>query len=115
LYAFCATLEGGGGLQGDDVRPLVHEVMDVFWCHPTQAEALAWGAYPYDSDPAGTAVRPLARSFPAEERPTRGDRAWLAGSLALSTPDARAAYLRHAPEHELAGAPETDLCMRAFY
>jgi hypothetical protein len=111
LYAFCAALEGDGGLQGGDVRPLVHEVTDAFWCHPTQAEALAWGAYPYDSDPAGTAVRPLARPFPAEERPTRGDRAWLAGSLALSTPDARAAYLRHAPEDELAGAPETDLCL----
>src|ERR1035441_2117575 len=64
LYAFCAALEGDGGLNGNDVRPLVHEVMDAFWCHPTQAEALAWGAYPYDSDPAGTAVRPLARPFP---------------------------------------------------
>jgi|SRR5271157_1839200 len=34
----------------------------------------------------------------------------LAGSVALSTPEARAAYLRNAPEHELAGAPATDLC-----
>jgi hypothetical protein len=114
LYAFCAALVGDGGLNGNDVRPLVHEVMDAFWCHPTQAEALAWGAYPYDSDPAGTAVRPLARPLPAETRPARGDRAWLAGSLALSTPEARTAYLRHAPEDELAGAPETDLCSRAF-
>ena len=51
---------------------------------------------------AGPAVRRMGRV-------TRGDRAWLAGSLALSTPDGQAAYLRHAPEHELAGAPETDL------
>jgi hypothetical protein len=79
-----------------------------------QAEALAWGGYPYDSAPAGTAIRPLARPFPAEDRPVRGDRAWLAGSLALSAPDARKAYLRHAPEHELAGAPETDLRFRDF-
>jgi hypothetical protein len=115
LYTFCAVLDGEGGLIGDDVRPLVHQVMDAFWCHPTQAESLAWGAYPYDSDPAGTAIRPLARPFAAEARPTRGDRAWLAGSLALSTPDARAAYLRHAPARELAGAPETDLWIRTIY
>jgi len=82
--------------------------MDAFWCHPSVAEACAWGAYPYDSDPAGTAIRPLARPFPAQSRITCGDRAWLAGSLILSTPKAQAAYLRHAPEHELAGAPETD-------
>ena len=63
LYAFCAALEADGGLPGDDVRPLVHQVLDAFWCHPTPAEARAWGTYPYDSDPAGTAVRPLARPF----------------------------------------------------
>jgi hypothetical protein len=112
LYAFCAALEGDGSLPGDDVRPLMHQVMDAFWCHPNPAEALAWGAYPYDSDPAGTAIRPLARPFAAHGRVTRGDRAWLAGSLALSTPEARAAYLRDAPEQELAGAPATDLYER---
>ena len=96
-------------LPDDDVRPLVHQVMDAFWCHPSLAEARAWGTYPYDSDPAGTAVRPLARPFAAEGQITRGDRAWLAGSLALSTPEARVAYIDQAPEHELAGAPETDL------
>jgi hypothetical protein len=85
LYAFCAALEMDRVLPADDVRPLVHEVMDAFWCHPSLAEARAWGAYPYDSDPAGTAVRPLARPFDSEGRVTRGDRAWLAGSLALST------------------------------
>ena len=111
LYAFCAALNADGGLPGDDVRPLVHQVMDAFWCHPTPAEARAWGTYPYDSDPAGTAARPLARPFTSQDRPTRGDRAWLAGSLALSTPEARAAFLRYAPADELAGAPETDLCI----
>jgi hypothetical protein len=73
------------------------------------AEARAWGTYPYDSDPAGTAVRPLARPFTSQDRLTRGDRAWLAGSLALSTPETRAAFLHHAVANELAGAPETDL------
>ncbi len=112
LYAFCAALEMDRRLPDDDVRPLVHQVMDAFWCHPSLAEARAWGAYPYDSDPAGTAAWPLARPFAAEGRVTRGDRAWLAGSLALSTPEARIAYLDQAPEHELAGAPETDLSIR---
>lgn len=107
LHAFSAALDPGGGLPPGDLRPLVHQVLDAFWCHPTRAEALAWGTYPYDSDPAGSAARPLARPFAADQL-TRGDRAWLAGSLAMSTPSARAAYLRHAPAHEVAGAPETD-------
>jgi hypothetical protein len=112
LYAFCAALEMDRRLPDDDVRPMVHTVLDAFWCHPSPAEARAWGAYPYDSDPAGTAVRPLARPFDAKGRIGRGDRAWLAGSLALSTPEARAAYLGQDPEHELAGAPETDQSIR---
>ena len=107
LYAFCAALDTSRARPGDDVRPMVHQILDAFWCHPTQAEALAWGAYPYDSDPAGTAVCPLARPFTIQDH-TGSDRAWIAGSLALSTPDARTAYLRHAPEHGRTGAPETD-------
>ena len=106
LYAFTAAL-GSGDLPSADVRPLVHQVLDAFWCHPTRAEADAWGGYPYDSDPSGTAARPLARPFTATDH-ARGDRAWLEGSLALSTPSARDWYLRHAPRHELAGAPEVD-------
>jgi hypothetical protein len=109
LYAFSTALSPGNGLPPGDVRPLVHHVQDAFWCHPTQAEASAWGTYPYDSDPAGTAIRPLARPFTAEDHEIRGDRAWLAGSLTMSDPGSRAAYLRSAPEHDLVGAPETDL------
>ena len=30
LYAFCAELEAGGGLQAADVRSLVHQVMEAF-------------------------------------------------------------------------------------
>jgi hypothetical protein len=106
LYAFCAALDTG--LSDHDVRPLIHQLMDAFWCHPTLAEARAWGGYPYDSDPAGTAVRPLARPFTDLDHSTRGDRAWLAGSLDLSTPEVRTAYLRQAPARERTGAPETD-------
>jgi hypothetical protein len=51
-------------------------------------------------------------SVVAAGRTAGGDRAWLAGSLALSTPRARAAYLNHAPERELAGSPETRLRIR---
>jgi hypothetical protein len=108
LYAFTEALATDGPLPHGDPRPLVHQVLDAFWCHPTRAEALAWGSYPYDTDPAGTAARPLARAFTTTDH-ARGDRAWLAGSLVLSDPAAQAAYLRSAPEAELAGAPETDL------
>jgi hypothetical protein len=107
LYEFTEALAAEGGLPPGDPCPLVHQVLDAFWCHPTRSEALAWGSYPYDSDPAGTAIRPLARPFTTTDQ-ARGDRAWLAGSLALSAPDAGDGYLRAAPEHELVGAPETD-------
>jgi hypothetical protein len=107
LYAFVAALNPARGLPVDELRPLVHQLLEAFWCHPTHNEALTWGSYPFDSDPAGTAARALARPFRAADL-TRGDRAWLAGSLAVSTPSARDRYLRSAPEHELAGAPETD-------
>jgi len=46
LYEFCAALDFHRGLPGDDVRPLVHQVMDALWCHPTRAEAVAWGHIP---------------------------------------------------------------------
>ncbi len=87
------------------LAPMLGAGLDLEYVYSSR---LTWGAYPYDSDPAGTAVRPLARPFTGQDRAARGDRAWLAGSLALSAPEARAAYLRHAPEHEVAGAPETD-------
>lgn len=108
LYAFVNALEVGQEVSSGDVRPIVHQALDAFWCHPMPAEAVAWGSYPYDSDPAGTAIRPLARPFTATDY-TRGDRAWLAGSLVLSAPGARDRYLSSAPEDELVGAPETDL------
>jgi hypothetical protein len=107
LYAFTTALGPARELTLGDLRPVVHQVLDAFWCRPTRPEALTWGSYPYDSDPAGTAIRPLARPFtPADH--ARGDRAWLAGSLALSIPSARERYLSSAPEDEIAGAPETD-------
>jgi hypothetical protein len=107
LLAFAAALGPPEGIARGDLRPVIHQVLDAFWCRPTRAEALAWGSYPYDSDPAGSAVRPLARPFTAADH-TRGDRAWLAGSLALSNVADRERYLASAPESELAGAPETD-------
>jgi hypothetical protein len=83
--------------------------MDAFWCHPTTTEASTWGGYPYDSDPAGTGARPLGRPFILSEgRAVREDRAWLAGSLAMSEAQVRAAYLNSAPQAELSGAPATD-------
>jgi hypothetical protein len=112
VFAFCAALTGPSAAiarPDEDIRPLVHHVMDAFWCHPTGMEAATWGGYPYDSDPAGTAVRPLGRPFTVTGgQAAREDRAWLAGSLVMSKPDARAAYLDRAPQAELTGAPATD-------
>jgi hypothetical protein len=103
LYAFCEALDSE--LNGD-VRDLVHALMDAFWSHPAHAEAQAWGSYPYDSDPAGTAVRPLASPF--TESFERGDRAWVAGSLQL-TPDAIRETLALDPSRlAWSGAPATD-------
>ena len=65
-------------------------LLEAFWLHPTPEEAQAWGSYPYDSDPTGTATRRLAVPFELPHRPDdrfgdiRGERAWVAGSLALS-------------------------------
>jgi hypothetical protein len=109
LYAFCDALDGG--LEGD-VRPLVHEVMDAFWCHPSREEAEAWGNYPYDSDPSGAAARGLARAFELDPDGdagwSRGDRAWLAGSLALTLPTIRTELTSVASGPEWAGVPATD-------
>jgi hypothetical protein len=110
LYAFCDALDGN---HDGDVRPLVHEVMDAFWCHPTLEEAEAWGSYPYDSDPSGTAARKLAQAFTSAQDGhadwSRGDRAWLAGSLALSLPTVRTELMRTVEsDPDWAGAPATD-------
>ncbi|WP_249643769.1 hypothetical protein [Nocardia sputi] len=91
----------------DDLRPLIHQIMVAFWRHPTRQEATTWGKYPYDSDPTGTAARPLARPLDPDN-PIRGDRAWLCGTLALSTPEVHSQYLKSARDDNLHGAPETD-------
>ncbi|WP_227999087.1 hypothetical protein [Nocardia australiensis] len=91
----------------DNLRPLIHQLMNTFWRHPTTPEANAWGRYPYDSDPAGTAVRPLARPLDPDN-PTRGDRAWLSGALALSNPETRHRYLESAEAGENHGDPASD-------
>jgi hypothetical protein len=113
IYRVSDALDGD--LEGD-VRPLVHAVMDAFWCHPTREEAEAWGSYPYDSDPAGTAARRLARPFSLDPARigdnsvglARGDRAWLAGSLALSSPAVRTAFASADARPDWSGAPAAD-------
>lgn len=113
LYRVCDALQDD--LEGD-VRPLVHEVMDAFWCRPTREEAEAWGSYPYDSDPAGTAARRLARPFNFDAARSednaaplaRGDRAWLAGSLALSGPAIKTVLAAKQMDPSWSGAPATD-------
>jgi len=109
LYAVCENLISAGPIPGGDIRPVTWQVMDAFWCRPTPAEARAWGSYPYDSDPAGTAIRPLARPLIIENgQCRRGDRAWTGGSLALSDEPARARFLEQASSADLRGAPATN-------
>jgi hypothetical protein len=80
--------------------------MDAFWCSPTFDEAAAWGAYPYDSDPAGTSIRQLARPFDDTSQTdlagVRGDRAWIHGSAALTRHPA------NLPPDLLEGGPAAD-------
>ncbi|WP_280361458.1 hypothetical protein [Nocardia wallacei] len=104
IYAFVDSLTG---VPVDDLRPMIHQLMDTFWCNPTLAEATAWGEYPYDSDPAGTAVRPLARAFSGRV-PVRADRAWLAGSLALSAERLRGQYVARSHTAEEQGTHASD-------
>ncbi len=104
LYAFTEQL---AKLPSEDLRPLIHQLMAAMWCHPSRSEAATWGAYPYDSDPAGTAIRPLARPL-NEQTPIREDRAWISGALALSSPTARERYLARASTGELRGVPAPD-------
>lgn len=91
LSKFCVGLSEGSGW-GQDIRPVLYELLSSFWSDPSRQEARSWGSYLYDSDPTGTAARVLARQFSSSEaesslqagRLERGDRAWLAGSLALT-------------------------------
>lgn len=108
-HAFCSALTTARSIPADDIRPATWQVMDAFWAHPTAAGASAWGSYPYDSHPAGTALRPLAHALTIEAGQChRGDRAWIAGSLALSTEPARTTFLRHARRADLLGSPAID-------
>jgi hypothetical protein len=91
LYAFCEALDTAM-FKDDDLRALVHSVTSAFWLNPARTEASAWGSYPYDSDPAGAAIRSLAKPFQLRDaarslgrrRLDRGERAWLWGSVAMS-------------------------------
>lgn len=91
LSEFCTGLRSGKGWD-QDIRPVLYELLNGFWLTPSRQEARAWGSYIYDSDPTGTAARALARPFSPSEAASslragqlqRGDRAWLAGSLALT-------------------------------
>jgi hypothetical protein len=92
LYAFADALELPPNHAEMETRPLIQQLVSTFWQRPTLIEAEVWGTYVWDSDPTGTAARPLARPFDptditrtaGHETPRRGDRAWVAGSLALS-------------------------------
>ncbi|WP_182884189.1 hypothetical protein [Microbispora sp. H10885] len=115
IYAFCSALSLTHA--GDDIRPVLSSLLYDFWITPTEEEAAAWGAYPYDSDPLGRATLPLARAFTEQELEPllggsgtfdQGDRAWLQGSLALSGPAGRQAATVLFPHYSTLGSPATD-------
>ncbi|MEU7941763.1 hypothetical protein [Microbispora bryophytorum] len=115
IYAFCSALSLSHA--GDDIRPVLSSLLYDFWITPTEEEAAAWGAYPYDSDPLGRATLPLARAFTEQElKPLlhgdgpfeQGNRAWLQGSLALSGPAGRQAGAILSPQYATLGSPATD-------
>ncbi|MGW4412120.1 hypothetical protein ACWEJ6_49540 [Nonomuraea sp. NPDC004702] len=115
IYAFCSALSLTHA--EDDVRATVSSVLHDFWITPTEEEAAAWGAYPYDSDPLGRATLPLARGFTDEELAPligdgghfeQGDRAWLQGSLALSGPAGQQAAAILSSQYGSLGSPATD-------
>lgn len=110
VRAFCLGLQLPGASAVEDIRPVLSAVLRDFWTAPTLAEAGAWGAYPYDSDPVGRSTLPLARPISAEMlasagEPTFswGDHAWLQGSLALSGEPGRRAAAVLAERYEQLG------------
>ena len=81
-----------------DVRPAIIDVLRAFWLKPTTAEAVAWGAYPYEDDQLGKSTTKLAGGYVASDafssfyrgRVPRHHRAgWIHGSLALTDPITR--------------------------
>lgn len=118
IYRFCEALELPDTPHdlNADLRPFVSRVLHTFWITPTVPEAVAWGSYPYDSDPLARATRPLARPFDrAHLRAAchgaplaREDRAWLQGSLALSGPDGASTAAVLSSRYEIIGAPAAD-------
>lgn len=77
---FELAADPGREIPPGDARPVMRQVLDAFWCHPPPDEALAWSAYPYDSDPVGNAIR---APRPAAHR--RRPRRWRPGMVGRIT------------------------------
>jgi hypothetical protein len=115
LYAFCDSLSLDNA--HNDVRPVLSRGLSEFWLTPSDEEAIAWGSYPYDSDPLGRSTLSLADSIPAEElrhvldtgdELSRGTRAWLQGSLTLSGELGKQVLDRYSEHFKQLGQPERD-------
>jgi hypothetical protein len=83
------------GLDSIDLRPAVLDVFDLFWNSPTRAEAVAWGAYPFEDGWGDDAYRhPIAEPQRlrglARGKPHR--HFWHEGAQQLSGPVARRAF-----------------------
>jgi len=82
------------GVDSIDLRPAVLAVFNLFWNTPTKAEAIAWGAYPFEDGWGNDATR---RSIAEPQRLHRLARKphrhfWHGGAQQLSGPLSRSAF-----------------------
>jgi len=82
-----------------DLRSVGTQLVDLFWSAPTEAEAAAWGSFPFEGAQATSStpeplayrytVRQVVRGFVDGYFPNLGWQHWYEGSLRLSSPVVR--------------------------
>ncbi|MCF6472493.1 hypothetical protein FAF44_29465 [Nonomuraea sp. MG754425] len=84
LYCFAEAVAQRCVHWDQDLRSMVRRLLELFWHHPTAAEAAIWGGFPYEFTSDGSIITSVARPLrdPAE-RVRVDDPPWLAGSLLL--------------------------------
>ncbi len=91
-----ARLDGSLAPLDVDLTSVSKELLRAFWDRPTVPEAQAWGAFPFEQDQVGNAVRTLAVRYDANHLRARQAGEfygldWKAGSIAISSPAVRVA------------------------
>jgi hypothetical protein len=78
------------GIETSILRSTAETLLLDFWDHPSRNEAEKWGAFPYEQDQTGQAVKQLANPYTASQifaklKGERVERDWKAGSIELSS------------------------------